>query len=128
MLAIALTLFFSASSFAQEPPLVPRKVFDAPAEHDFLTVSPNGKTIAYTAPSDQGVANVWVEDLSTHKKRMVTRAGHRGIDGEVAVGHAMDRVDSRGRLNDSNLDAQVREVALQLLTETGATIQASIAA
>jgi len=79
MLAIALTLFFSASSFAQEPPLVPRKVFDAPAEHDFLTVSPNGKTIAYTAPSDQGVANVWVEDLSTHKKRMVTRAGHRGI-------------------------------------------------
>ncbi len=36
MLAIALTLFFSASSFAQEPPLVPRKVFDAPAEHDFL--------------------------------------------------------------------------------------------
>ncbi len=34
MLAIGLTLFFSASSFAQDPPLIPRKVFDAPAEHD----------------------------------------------------------------------------------------------
>ena len=52
----------------------------APAEHDFLTISPDGKTIAYTAPSEQGVANIWVEDLSTHKKRMVTRAGHRGLN------------------------------------------------
>lgn len=69
------------SIFAQEPPLVPRKVFDAPAEHDLLTVSPDGKAIAYTAPSPEGVANVWVEDLATHKKRMVTRAGHRGIGG-----------------------------------------------
>jgi dipeptidyl aminopeptidase/acylaminoacyl peptidase len=76
---ILILVVFSASSFAQEPPLVPRKVFDAPAEHDFLTVSPNGKTVAYTAPSDQGVGNVWAEDLATHKKRMVTRAGHRGI-------------------------------------------------
>jgi hypothetical protein len=40
----------------------------------------------------------------------------------------MDRFDSRGRLNDSNLDEQVREVALQLLTEAAATIQASLAA
>src|SRR5579864_796 len=78
-LAIAATLFFSISSFAQEPPLIPRKVLDAPAEHDLLTVSPDGKSIAYTAPSPEGVANVWVEDLATHKKRMVTRAGHRGI-------------------------------------------------
>ncbi len=73
-LAVALTLVFSAGCFAQEPPLIPRKVFDAPAEHDFLTISPNGKMIAYTAPSDKGVNNIWVEDLATHQKRMVTRA------------------------------------------------------
>jgi hypothetical protein len=54
--------------------------------------------------------------------------GARVVDGEVAVGHGMDRFDSRGRLNDSNLDQQVREVALQLLAEVGATIQASLAA
>jgi dipeptidyl aminopeptidase/acylaminoacyl peptidase len=72
-------LSIPAIGYAQDPPLIPRKVFDAPAEHDLLTVSPGGKTIAYTAPSSEGVANVWVEELATHKKRMVTRAGHRGI-------------------------------------------------
>src|SRR5438270_3698499 len=77
--AFLIWLMLPASSFAQEPPLVPRTVFDAPAEHDLLTVSPDGKSIAYTAPSPGGVANVWVEDLATHKKRMVTRADHRGI-------------------------------------------------
>jgi dipeptidyl aminopeptidase/acylaminoacyl peptidase len=81
MLAIGLTLFFSASSFAQDPPLIPRKVFDAPAEHDLLAISPDGKMIAYTAPSDKGVNNIWVEDLATHQKRMVTRAAQRGIYG-----------------------------------------------
>lgn len=80
-LVISLTLFFSASSFAQDTPLVPRKVFDAPAEHDLLTISPNGKMIAYAAPSDKGVSNVWVEDLATHQKRIVTRATQRGISG-----------------------------------------------
>ena len=74
-------LMVTASSFAQEPPLVPRKVFDAAAEHDLLTVSPDGKMIAYTAPSDKGVANIWVEDLATRQKRMVTRATQHGIYG-----------------------------------------------
>jgi dipeptidyl aminopeptidase/acylaminoacyl peptidase len=76
---IALCLLV-ASALAQEPPLIPRKVFDSPAEHDFLTISPDGKTIAYTAPSDKDVANIWVEDLATHQKRMVTRATHRGLN------------------------------------------------
>src|SRR6476469_823528 len=78
---VLILLIATASGYTQEPPLVPRKVFDAPAEHDVLTVSPDGKSIAYTAPSSEGVANVWVEDLATHKKRIVTRAGHRGIGG-----------------------------------------------
>jgi len=76
---MALTLIFSASSFAQaqnqDPPLIPRKVLDAPAEHDFLTISPDGKSFGYIAPSDKDVANLWVEDLATRQKRMVTRAG-----------------------------------------------------
>lgn len=79
-LAIALTLVFSASSFAQDPALIPRKVIDEAADHDLLTISPDGKMIAYTAPSDKGVSNIWVEDLATHQKRMVTRL-QRGIDG-----------------------------------------------
>src|SRR5215813_3437833 len=86
-LALAIiTLFIlafslSAACVAQDAPLIPRKVIDSPSEHDYLTISPDGKTIAYTAPSDKGVANIWVEDLATHQKRMVTKAAQRGIYG-----------------------------------------------
>ncbi len=66
---------------AQDPPLIPRAVLDSAAEHDLLTVSPDGKMIAYTAPSDKGVSNIWVEDLATRQKRMVTRTTQRGING-----------------------------------------------
>jgi dipeptidyl aminopeptidase/acylaminoacyl peptidase len=81
ILSTFIAVFVFSAVFAQDVPLIPRKVFDAPAEHDLLTISPDGKTIAYTAPSDKGVANVWVEDLATHQKRMVTKATQRGIFG-----------------------------------------------
>jgi hypothetical protein len=54
--------------------------------------------------------------------------GARVVDGEVAVGHAMNRFDSQGDLNDPNLDQQVREVVLELLVESGATTPHSKAA
>src|SRR6185312_7353738 len=66
--------------FAQDPPLIPRKVLDAPAQHDHVTISPEDKSFGYIAPSDKDVANLWVEDLATRQKRMVTRA-QRGISG-----------------------------------------------
>jgi len=77
---ILVLIVVAATGLAQDVPLVPRTVFDSPAEHDQVTISPDGKSIAYTAPSDKGVANIWVEDLATHQKRMVTRA-QRGIGG-----------------------------------------------
>jgi dipeptidyl aminopeptidase/acylaminoacyl peptidase len=81
MISILLLLAVSANCLAQDAPLIPRKVLDAPAEHDYVTVSPDGKTIAYLAPSDKAVANIWVEDLATHQKHMVTRSEHHGIGG-----------------------------------------------
>ena len=77
---ISLSALFCLPMYTQDAPLIPRKVFDAPAEHDLLTISPDGKTIAYTAPSEQGVSNIWVEDLATRHKRMVTQ-GQRPING-----------------------------------------------
>src|SRR5262249_490158 len=66
---------------AQQAALIPRKVLDAAPDHDFVTISPNGKFLAYTAPSDKSVSNIWIEDLSTHQKRMITRTDQRGING-----------------------------------------------
>jgi dipeptidyl aminopeptidase/acylaminoacyl peptidase len=80
-MVILLLLTISVNSFSQESPLIPRKALDAPPEHDFVTISPDGKMIAYLAPSEKAVANIWVEDLATHQKRMVTRSDHRGIGG-----------------------------------------------
>src|SRR5690348_5404218 len=79
LLGFCFTLCCAVSSPAQEVPLIPRAVFDSPAEHDLLTISPDGKMLAYTAPSEKGVANLWVEDLATHKKRMVSHFKERGV-------------------------------------------------
>ena len=49
---------------------------------------------------------------------MLGTSGARVVEGEVAVGHAMDRLDTNGRLNDENLEEQVREVVVALLAET----------
>jgi dipeptidyl aminopeptidase/acylaminoacyl peptidase len=79
-LAGAFTIAAQGSSQAPSPdlPLIPRSVLDSPASHDFVTISPNGKWLAYLAPSENKVANIWLEDLSTRQKRQVTRADHRG--------------------------------------------------
>jgi dipeptidyl aminopeptidase/acylaminoacyl peptidase len=79
--ALAAIFFFPAFCAAQDVPIIPRAVFDAAPEHDVVKISPDGKAIAYLAPSEQGVSNIWVEDLATHAKRMVTRDQHRGIFG-----------------------------------------------
>ncbi len=79
LVTLVLLTLFCLAAFAQEVPLIPRKVFDSAPEHDLLTISPDGKMVAYLAPSDKGVANIWVEDLATHQKRMVSRFKERGV-------------------------------------------------
>jgi chromate reductase len=73
-------------------------------------------------PSTGGFGAVW----SQAELRKVL--GARVVDGEVAVGHAMDRFDPLGRLNDPNLEEQMLEVVRQLLVEAGATTRNSMAA
>ena len=50
------------------------------------------------------------------------------VEGEVAIGHAMDRFDENGRLNDEDLENQVRQVARALLAETQPQEAARLAA
>ena len=47
---VTLLLFVIASTalawgLADDVPLIPRSVLDAPAEHDFVTISPDGKSL-----------------------------------------------------------------------------------
>jgi Tol biopolymer transport system component len=64
---------------AELTPLIPRKVLFSDPQRAAVKISPDGKTLSYVAPSDKGVANVFVEDFLTRRSRMITRAAHRGI-------------------------------------------------
>ena len=83
------------------------------------------KPIAVIGASTGGFGAVWAQ---AELRKVLGAMGARVVDGEVAVGHAMTRFDSLGRLNDPNLEEQVREVVRQLVVEAGATTRHSMAA
>jgi chromate reductase len=83
------------------------------------------KPVAVIGASTGGFGAVWSQ---AELRKVLGAMGARVVDGEVAVGHAMDRFDSLGRLNDPNLEEQVSEVVRQLLVETDATTRYSVAA
>jgi chromate reductase, NAD(P)H dehydrogenase (quinone) len=53
--------------------------------------------IAVIGASTGGFGAVWAQ---AELRKVLAAMGARVVDREVAVGHAMDRFDSRGRLND----------------------------
>ena len=50
-------------------------------------------------------------------RKVLAAMGARVAEGEVAVGHAMDRFDANGRLSEPNLEEEVREVVRALVAE-----------
>ena len=73
-----------------------------------------GKPVAVVGASIGVFGAVWAQaDL----RKVLGAAGARVIEGEVALGRAMDRFDDDGRLNDENLGAELHEVVYDLLAE-----------
>ena len=73
-----------------------------------------GKPVAVVGASIGVFGAVWAQaDL----RKVLGATGARVIDGEVALGRAMDRFDADGRLDDENLGAEVREIVDGLLAE-----------
>jgi chromate reductase len=95
------------------------------ASRPIATNTIRNKPVAVIGASTGGFGAVWSQ---AELREVLSAMGARVVDGEVAVGHAMDRFDSLGRLNDPNLEEQVREVVRQLLVEAGATARHSMAA
>ena len=44
-----------------------------------VQISPDGKLLAYLAPSEKDVLNVWIRSIATDDARMVTNDTVRGI-------------------------------------------------
>lgn len=51
-----------------------------------LQISPDGTLLAYLAPSDADVLNVWVRSVAVDDARMVTNDSVRGIRSAAQIG------------------------------------------
>jgi chromate reductase, NAD(P)H dehydrogenase (quinone) len=72
------------------------------------------KPVAVIGASAGMFGAVWAQ---AELRRVLGAMGARVADGEVAIGRAMDRFDADGRLNEPNLEEEVREVARTLIAE-----------
>jgi dipeptidyl aminopeptidase/acylaminoacyl peptidase len=60
-------------------PLIPRQILFGNPVKASPRISPDGMRLAYLAPSDQGVLNVWVRTIGKTDDVQVTNDTHRGI-------------------------------------------------
>ena len=72
------------------------------------------KPVAVIGASAGMFGAVWAQ---AELRKVLGATGARVAEGEVAVGHAMDRFDANGRLNEPNLEEEVREVAATLIAD-----------
>ena len=84
-----------------------------------------GKRVAVVGASSGMFGAVWAQ---AELRKVLGATGARVIEGEVAVGHAMDRFDAYGRLHDEDIQEQVREVTDALLAGTRSTEIVELAA
>jgi len=73
------------------------------------------KPVAVVGASAGMFGAVWAQ---AELRKVLAATGARVAEGEVAVGHAQDRFDEDGNLNDENLADQLREVVEALVAET----------
>jgi len=79
ILGLLLLAWGAAGARAELPELIPRSVFFGNPQNTAPQISPDGLRLAYLAPSEQGVLNVWVKTLGKDDAVQVTNDTHRGI-------------------------------------------------
>jgi len=78
----------------------------------FATNSLRYKPVAVIGASSGMFGAVWAQ---AELRKVLGAIGARVTEGEVAVGHAGERFDQNGRLNEPNLEQEVHEVIATLL-------------
>jgi dipeptidyl aminopeptidase/acylaminoacyl peptidase len=66
-------------SRAELPPLIPREVLFGNPEKVSPQISPDGKRLAWIAPNDKGVLQVWVRTIGQTDDKVITDDPKRGI-------------------------------------------------
>ena len=77
----------ASPTLAQLPPLIPRDILLGNPERANPHISPDGKMLAWLAPDEHDVLQVWVQLIGGHDARVVTADKRRGIQ---TYGWALD--------------------------------------
>ncbi|HSQ57433.1 MAG TPA: S9 family peptidase [Gemmata sp.] len=79
LLVAAMIVTAAPMASAELPPLIPRDVLFGNPEKAGVQLSPDGKHLAYLAPDDKNVLQVWVRTMGKTDDRAVTKDPKRGI-------------------------------------------------
>ena len=80
LLAATLTVTLAPAPARSElPPLVPREIFLGNPVKTQARISPDGTRLAYLAPSETNVLNVWLRTIGKDDDRQITKDVKRGI-------------------------------------------------
>src|SRR5947209_14963938 len=112
-------IFFSTPEYNSSIPGQLKNAIDW-ASRPIATNPLRGEPVAVVGASTGMFGAVWAQ---AELRKVLGATGARVVDGEVAVGHAHERFDEDGRLNDPNLDGQVREVVGMLIAELKAAAE-----
>jgi dipeptidyl aminopeptidase/acylaminoacyl peptidase len=77
--AVALLLVLAPHALAELPPLIPREALFGNPERMEPRISPDGKYLAYLAPDERNVLQVWLRTLGRQDDRVLTADKKRGI-------------------------------------------------
>jgi dipeptidyl aminopeptidase/acylaminoacyl peptidase len=66
-------------AFAQLPPLIPREVLFGNPERVDAKISPDGKYLAYRAPDENNVLQLWMRTVGQQDDKKLTADKKRGI-------------------------------------------------
>jgi chromate reductase, NAD(P)H dehydrogenase (quinone) len=117
-------IFFTTPEYNSSIPGVLKNALDW-VSRPFGTNPMRNKPVAVVGASAGMFGALWAQ---AELRKVLSTMGARVAEGEVAVGHAMDRFDEDGRLNEPNLAEELREVAVTLLAEVEPAVVEQLAA
>jgi chromate reductase, NAD(P)H dehydrogenase (quinone) len=117
-------VFFTTPEYNSSVPGALKNALDW-VSRPFATNPMRNKPVAVVGASAGMFGAVWAQ---AELRKILATMGARVAEGEVAVGHAMDRFDDDGRLNEQNLAEELRDVALTLLAEVQPAVVPRLAA
>lgn len=117
-------VFFATPEYNSSVPGALKNALDW-VSRPFATNPMRNKPVAVVGASAGMFGAVWAQ---AELRKILATMGARVAEGEVAVGHAMDRFDDDGRLNESNLSEELHGVALALLAEVQPAVAVQLAA